>query len=248
MNIPTITGTIDRRILINFQVEAEVLDRYLPAPFRPKLVEGKGIAGICLIRLKQVRPIWLPLKWGLSSENGAHRLAVEWTKEGQTKEGVYIPRRDTSSRLSSWAGGRIFPGVHHHAHFSVEEHDQTYHVAFQSQDHASLMIKAHETEQWNEQSVFDSVTCASDFLENGSVGYSPDHATQAFEGLELQTYTWKVKPLAVTELRSSFFENEAIFPKGSIQFDNALLMKNIEHEWRSLRGLKASEEALELQG
>ncbi len=244
MNIPTITGIIDRRILINFQVEAEVLDRYLPAPFRPKLVHGKGIAGICLIRLKQVRPIWLPLKWGLASENGAHRIAVEWTEKGQFKEGVYIPRRDTSSRLSVWAGGRIFPGVHHHAHFSVDEHDQTYHVAFQSQDQASLMIRAHETEQWNEQSVFDTVACASDFLAKGSIGYSPDHSAQAFEGLKLRTYTWKVQTLAVTELRSSFFENKAIFPEGSIQFDNALLMKNIEHEWRSLEGLRVSEEAL----
>jgi len=36
----------------------------------------------------------------------------------------------------------------------------------------------------------------------------------------------------------SFFENEKIFPKGSVKFDNALLMKSIEHEWKSLKEIK----------
>jgi len=112
MKIPKIRGIIDRRILINYQIEKEALENYLPKPFRPKLVEGKGIAGICLIRLKEIRPKGLPRQIGISSENGAHRIAVEWNDNDEIKEGVYIPRRDTSSRLNSWAGGTIFPGVH----------------------------------------------------------------------------------------------------------------------------------------
>src|SRR5688572_13695007 len=97
MQIPVIQGTIDRRILINFRVDPEILARLVPAPFRPKLVNGAGMAGVCLIRLKQVRPRFLPSFLGISSENAAHRIAVEWEVEGKTKEGVYIPRRDTSS-------------------------------------------------------------------------------------------------------------------------------------------------------
>lgn len=76
MRIPTITGVIDRRILINYQVEAEVLQRFLPTPFRPLTVAGKGIAGICLIRLKQIRPKGMPAWMGIGSENGAHRNAL----------------------------------------------------------------------------------------------------------------------------------------------------------------------------
>ena len=30
---------------------------------------------------------------------------------------------------------------------------------------------------------------------------------------------------------SNFFEDELLFPKGSIRFDCALLMRGIEHEW-----------------
>lgn len=133
MKIPTITGVIDRRILINYRVDKEVLRKYLPHPFRPKLVHNAGMAGICLIRLKEIRPKGIPAAMGVSSENGAHRIAVEWTENGMVKEGVFIPRRDT-----------------------------------------------------------------------------------------------------VVEVHSSFFENKKGFPEGSITFDNALLMKNIHHEWRSL--------------
>jgi hypothetical protein len=44
---------------------------------------------------------------------------------------------------------------------------------------------------------------------------------------------WEVQPLEVLNVKSSFFENEEVFPKGSVKFDNALLMTNIEHEWKS---------------
>ena len=52
-----------------------------------------------------------------------------------------------------------------------------------------------------------------------------------FQGMRLRCHTWQVEPLQVEEVRSSFFEDEALFPKGSIQFDCALLMRGIEHEW-----------------
>src|SRR5688572_12172314 len=96
MGIPVISGIIDRRILVNYRVESERLSKLLPPPFRPKLVQGHGVAGICLIRLKHIRPEFLPLPFGIGSENAAHRIAVEWEQDGQRFDGVYIPRRDTS--------------------------------------------------------------------------------------------------------------------------------------------------------
>ncbi|MFS4416632.1 DUF2071 domain-containing protein [Maribacter sp. 2307ULW6-5] len=239
MNIPKIKGIIDRRILINYQVDQEVLENYLPRPFRPKLVNGKGIAGICLIRLKEIRPKGLPRQIGISSENGAHRIAVEWTENGVVKEGVFIPRRDTSSKWNALAGGTVFPGIHHLAAFTVHEKEGAYEVGFVSEDNTSLSIKAKETDDWNANSVFENLECVSDFFEKGSVGYSPDNTD--FEGLELKVYHWKVSLLEVSEVKSSFFENEAIFPKGSVIFDNALLMKDVEHEWVGLDKINGSE-------
>ena len=230
MKFPIIKGNIDRRILINYQIDKEVLIDYLPFPFRPKLVNGKGIAGICLIRLKQIRPKGFPKQIGISSENGAHRIAVEWDQNGRIKEGVYIPRRDTSSRMNAFAGGRFFPGVHHYANFKVMEKNGNYNISFRSDDETHLSIRAKETNVWNKKSVFDSVECVSEFFERGSLGFSP--SKNKFEGMELKTFNWKVSMLEVEQVESSFFDNKTIFPDGSVKFDNALLMKNIEHEWR----------------
>lgn len=124
VSIPTITGVIRRRILLNYRVDAEVLEAVLPGNFRPKLVGGKAVAGICLIRLEEIRPKGLPKFLGIQSENSAHRIAVEWQDEfGELCEGVYVPRRDTDSALNSLAGGRIFLGVHHRSIFEVEDQD-----------------------------------------------------------------------------------------------------------------------------
>ena len=66
MRIPILRGRIERRILLNYRVDPEVLAAQLPAPFRPKLVRGWGIAGICLIRLAHVRPARLPAFLGMT--------------------------------------------------------------------------------------------------------------------------------------------------------------------------------------
>jgi len=36
----------------------------------------------------------------------------------------------------------------------------------------------------------------------------------------------------IESVRSSFFDDTNRFPKGSIHFDCALLMRNVAHEWR----------------
>jgi len=231
MKIPTIHGYIKRRILINFTAHPKYVEKILPFPFRPKIYKGKAIVGICLIRLKDIKPKGLPDFIGINSENGAHRIAVEWDEDGEVKSGVYIPRRDTSIQLNTWVGGRIFPGKHYLAKFNVDENEGNYHVSFKSSDDTEISVDARETLVFNKNSIFENLGDASDFFEKGDLGYSPNK--EKFDGLRLNAYEWKVKPLEISNIKSSFFEDENVFPKGSIQFDNALLMTNIEHEWKS---------------
>ena len=237
MKIPRIKGIIDRRILINYRIDKEILRKYLPEPFEPIEKEKYGIAGICLIRLKEIRPVGIPSIFGISSENGAHRIAVKWKEKAGYKEGVYIPRRDTSSKINSITGGRIFPGTHYLSRFQVEERENRYKVSFRNRDGTELEIFAETTTEFSKNSVFNSLEEVSMFFENGSIGYSPNKEKN-FDCLELKTYTWKVEPLKVKSVKSSFFENKKIFPEGSIEFDNALLMKNIEHEWNMKSPIK----------
>src|SRR5205085_1548695 len=106
----------------------------------------------------------------ISSENAAHRVAVEWEQNGALREGVYIPRRDTSSRLNTLAGGRLFPGVHHHARFQVQESDQQYRIVLNSDDDDThVAIEGRLSPELPSTSVFRSVREASEFFERGSL-------------------------------------------------------------------------------
>jgi hypothetical protein len=233
MRLPIIHGVIRRRLLVNFRVDAEIVQRQLPAPFRPKLHEGFAIAGICLIRLEQIRPLGLPEFCGISSENAAHRVAVCWEEaSGETREGVFIPRRDTGSRLNHLAGGRIFPGEHHLAAFSVEDTGSTVALSIRARDGGMhLDLRAHATDELPRTSRFRSLAETSAFFESGSVGYSATQDCCRLDGLRLETEGWQVRPLAVDRVESSFFADESLFPKGSAEFDHALIMRNIRHRW-----------------
>jgi hypothetical protein len=232
MRLPVIRGVIERRILVNYRVDPLVLAATLPAPFRPKLHQGHGMVGICLIRLRGVRPRLLPSWLGISSENAAHRTAVEWDDGGQVREAVYVRRRDTSSRLNALAGGRLFPGIHSHARFAVRESGSHFDVSLRSDDAVtSLSVVGDVVDRLPDGSVFGSVAEASEFFRAGSLGYSATPDPRRFQGLELRCHRWQVEPLAVSAVRSSYFDDRAVFPAGSIEFDCALLMRGIEHEW-----------------
>jgi hypothetical protein len=232
MRLPAISGIIDRRILANYRVDPTAMAAVLPAPFRPKLVHGYAIGGICLIRLIKVRPKMLPMPWGIGSENAAHRIAVEWESDSQTKQGVYVPRRDTDSRLNSFAGGRLFPGIQHHAKFTVDESDDHYSVTMASDDGiANVHVSGSVVPTILGSSIFDSLETASNFFELGSLGYSDTSTFGKFDGIELECDNWHVESLNVDSIRSSFFEDQSRFPDGSVQFDCALLMRDIVHEW-----------------
>jgi hypothetical protein len=49
MLLDMVHGTIDRRVLLNYRFEPQALQKVLPSQFRPKLYQGYGIGGICMV-------------------------------------------------------------------------------------------------------------------------------------------------------------------------------------------------------
>ena len=234
MKLPIIQGTIRRRILVNFRVDPVVMQRHLPPAFKPKLHAGSAIAGICLIRLESIRPKGFPAALGISSENAAHRIAVTWNDGDQEKEGVFIPRRDTGSTLNHLAGGRVFPGEHHLADFRVSDTGAAIDFEMRSRDgEVAVQLRGRIGEALPTGSQFKSLAEASSFFESGSIGYSVTKDSRRLDGIFLRTKTWKMQTLDVDDVQSSYFADEKRFPVGSVNFDCALIMRDIEHEWQS---------------
>lgn len=228
MHLPTITGLIRRRVLVNYAADPSVVTKLLPAPLAPKVVDGRAVVGICLIRLEQLRPRPVPAALGLTSENAAHRIAVTLA---DGRDAVYIPRRDTDSPLNVLAGGRLFPGEHHRADFEVHDDARSLTLTMRARDgSAAVSLQATPTPTLASL-LFDSLDEASLFFRAGSLGYSARTTADRLDAIRLAATTWNMAPLAVDHVSSTWFEDETRFPRGSLAFDSALVMRDLPHEW-----------------
>ncbi len=88
-----------------------------------------------------------------------------------------------------------------------------------------------------ERSIFRSLEKASGFFERGGCGFSCGLKGNRLEGLRLHTLKWSVVPLGVENIRTAFFDDPFRFPEGTVQFDNALLMRGVPHEWHRLENI-----------
>ncbi|MFE9045524.1 DUF2071 domain-containing protein [Streptomyces sp. NPDC007818] len=235
-----LSSVIERRLLVNYRVAPEAAARLLPQPLRPQLVQGHAVAGICLLRLGSVRPVWAPQAFGLRSENAAHRIAVEWDGPDGVETGVYIPRRDTASRLNVWAGGRVFPGEHGRAGFEVHETPGQVRVAFATCDgDIRVDVTVEPADELRGSELFADLAEASRFFQNGARGYSATGSGRHLDGMELHTDAWHVEAGRVRSAASSFFDDPERFPPGSATLDCALIMRDVPADWRPLPAMAA---------
>jgi hypothetical protein len=241
MRAPNLVGVVERRLLVNYRADPDVTARVLPAPLRPQLVNGWAVAGICLLRLGQLRPRAVPAILGTRSENAAHRIAVEWDTPDGIATGVYIPRRDTGSVVNVLVGGNLFPGTHHRAWFDVDESPAELRVGFTSADRgATVRVHARVADELTGSHLFADAADASEFFRRGSVGYSVTAEEGCLDGLELRTDAWRVDPVEVVSARSSFFDDGGLFPPGSATLDCALVMRDVPVTWHPLPPMRLS--------
>ncbi len=231
VRIPRLASTVQRRLLINYRVDPAVAQTLIPHTHRPQLVDGSAVAGICLIRLGDLRPAFVRPRVGWGAENAAHRIAVEWDSPQGVRTGVYIPKRHSASRLAVFAGGRLFPGTHTLARITSVENDDTVTVNLDAPDarvRAEVAVRPFLT-----SSLFSDLGEASSFFRKDAVGWSTDRQGR-LEGLRLDTDSWLVDAADPIHVESSLFDG---LPAGSVQLDHALLMRNVPVTWSKAEGL-----------
>ncbi len=229
MIVSTITGRIDHRLLLTYAADPDVVGSLVPAPFRPELVGGRAVVGICILRLSELRPPRFPRWSGARSDNAAHRVAVEWDDDEGVHSGVFVLRRDSAHWLSVRAGGRAFPGVHGRADFCVVDDAAALAVSYRAHDGLSVDAVATPGATWRSR-LFASPGEASRFYERASRGYSSAR-DGGLEGVELVSGAWDPEVVDV-DVRSSFYDDPVRFPPGSLELDGALLLRDLPVDWR----------------
>ncbi|MEO1450989.1 MAG: DUF2071 domain-containing protein [Bacteroidota bacterium] len=229
MKISTIAGWLTWRIAVNYRVAPHVMREWIPAPFRPKLIEGHALAGLDLIHQKNQRIAGLPKRMGITSYLAVHRVLVEWEEMGMRKTGMFILRRDSSLGVHAWAGGRMYPGLFHRARFKATHEEDAFSLRMRSRDHQTIAFEAQTTNRFPHYASFGQVNRVASAIRAASSAYQarPDHH-DIYEGVEWNINSWHPQPLRVTHLHASLF---ADMPKGSIFFDHAFLVADSPHQW-----------------
>ncbi|WP_217181685.1 DUF2071 domain-containing protein [Streptomyces sp. AC495_CC817] len=240
-----VRARLRRRLLISYRLDPDVAARLLPAGFRPQVIDGSALAGVCVLGLEKIRPRWLPATWGLRSENAAHRMAVEWDTADGTQRGVFIFERHSSAWHAVLLGGRLFPGVHRRARFAVRESGDRYAVEMEA-GHHSLVADVEVGGEWT-SGFFASLDEASEFYRAGRVGWSLARDGRRVEPVALTSEAWAVEGARLHDLRSSFFD---ALPEGSATFDSVVVMRDLPLELvdpRGARGVLPGEQVVSLR-
>jgi len=164
------------------------------------------------------------------SRNAAHRIAVEWDTAEGPQTSVYIPRRHSSSLLARLVGGRVFPGAHAPASVDFRSTADDLEVRVEADDLRVRVAARRGPGIPFRSTLFETLEQSSTFFRKDAVGWSPTRSG-ALEGLRLDTDAWRVEPIDVTALSSTFFD---ALPDGTAQFDHALLMHDVPTRWSSV--------------
>ena len=121
----------------------------LPDKVKPKQLRSLRSSSAPTSTRRLMRRSERPGLWpcGPRVPNAAHRVAVCWDSQDGQVTGVYVSRRDTSSRLAALAGGRLFPGWQHRARFEVQEHEGRFRIQVDSRDGVvHILVAGHLTD------------------------------------------------------------------------------------------------------
>ena len=165
-----------------------------------------------MIRFRGLRPGFMPSWLGMTSENAAHRVAVEWDEDGERREGVFIPRRDTNSWFNKALGGRVFPGIFNRSLFEVREESGAVSVRIVRGDGGEeVAFSGRSAERMPTSSIFPSLAEAAGFFSLGATGYSATHCEGHYHGNDRNYFcrNFHLFFLRCSRLLNQFDENTA---------------------------------------
>lgn len=222
LHIKEVSGKISRRILVGYSFEPEVIQPLLPQGMTPRLIDGKAVVGLCLIRFAYMRPTWFPLPLGVSPESAAHRIGIQWeTKQGDIENGVYVAEHHTNSTIVNNIGGNFFPGVQQLARFKVEETPEQISLRMREMNR-EVTVDIKPSEEWNSK-LFSNIEEAADFYKPPK-GWSRTLNGQQIEGVEMRTSKWNYENWKPNQINTTFFDQ---FPENSYEYDHTIVMRNL---------------------
>jgi hypothetical protein len=199
-----------------------------------RLLDGRAVVGVCLIRLVEMRPTGLPRPLGRTIEAAAHRISVVGPGDDGPEPGVFVPRRDSRSRAAVRAGGRIWPGVHGRADITVERRPSSLAIDVACPDGAAVSVTLDLDADRPGGTALADPDATRTFHAVERRAWSPRRGGGPESGLEeavLDCLPWSARPVGVTAATSTWLDDRDLFPLGSSHLAGALLMEDVPVRW-----------------
>jgi hypothetical protein len=206
------------RVLAIYHGNPAALAERLPASVRPRLVHGRALVVLCYTRLGTLGSRFLPHR-GACSNHLAYRVLVERERRGALQPETWVARRETSSRLGAGLGERLFGKEHGRATFAIEEQDRTFTLCVSSGRGEELYLRA-EPAPGSESRLFPGGREVQALLRASGDVHPADFLVPEADAIDARGEL-APEPLIVHEIRSTFLDDPATFPEGTLEFDSA---------------------------
>lgn len=234
------TGMLEDTVLLNYRTDAEVLRRLLPEPFEPRLVDGYGLMGVLMYRLRDLeceRSMGLPSP---PSEHVLYRIAVSWQQGGRRYHGMYVLRHEVNTRLPIQHRRRgIFPVIARPVRWHRRPWRGSFEWSLRTRNRVRLRLGARLSKHFPRESVFEDLDHAADFFGRERAAVAPRYQRQVFSCTHFLPLEWTVKPLHIHRLKTDFSQLENTFPKDRIFFDSGLYWAQLPCRWQEGREILA---------
>ncbi|HMK11746.1 MAG TPA: hypothetical protein VK461_09205 [Acidimicrobiales bacterium] len=225
---PVLQATLERRLLVTYRLDPDAVADLVPGPFWLHMVGGFAVGSITLDHVTALRPRGLPAATGFTSQNAAHRIAVEWEQQGRRAAGTFVLARHTSARRIAAAGDRIFPGQRERADFAVDDRGPNLSVAFRSRDGVVAVDADVAVDDVGASELFSRPDEAWRLSIRGAMTASLRRRGGVLDWIDEHARGGRVRAASIERVTSSLFPAAVGAP------DSAIVARDVTIEWRAV--------------
>jgi hypothetical protein len=224
--LPSVRARMRERYIVNVRVPPDALADELPGCLDPQEVNGWGIASFCLLDLRRISIAPLPPIIGPRSMSCAARYAV---LDEAGAPSVFVPERQTASRLGAWFTRRGFSAPHGLVEIDVSTHQDggaEVHVRDGDKNVFGGWLRPRARV---ESLAFDGVDDFAAFLAMGERSYGQSRHDGRLTVLDLHKSDAGYEPQNVERISGSFIEH---WKAVGGEVDSAFRTTDARYEWK----------------
>jgi hypothetical protein len=224
--LPTVRARMLERYIVNVRVPPDVLAAELPGCLDPQEVNGFGIVSFCLLDLRRISISPVPPVVGPRSMSCAARYAV--LDEGGAPS-VFVPERQTGSRVGAWFTRRGFSAPHGLVDIELSSHPDggaEVHVRDDGMPTLDAWLRPRSS---LESLAFSAIDDFAAFLAMGERSYGRSRHDGKLTVLDLHKADAGYEPQTVERIGGSFIEK---WKAVGGEVDSAFRTTDARYEWK----------------